>query len=85
MLCPSRRTVTRMIGIGDPDGEHPHDAYQRFLRAGTWTTARLWCQLVRLLLAHLELGERLVLDGSDSRSRSAKFPDALIHALAEAA
>jgi hypothetical protein len=59
-----------MIGIGDPDGEHPHDAYQRFLRAGTWTTARLWCQLVRLLLAHLELGERLVLDLDDTLSRS---------------
>ena len=26
VLCPGRRTLTRMIGIGDPDGEHAHDA-----------------------------------------------------------
>jgi hypothetical protein len=61
VLCPGRRTVTRMIGIGDPDGVHAHDAYHRFVRAGAWWMARLWCRLLGLLLAHLELGERLVL------------------------
>ena len=66
VLCPGRRTVTRMIGIGDPDGEHAHDAYHRFLRAGAWTMARLWRRLLGLLLAHLELGERLVLDLDDT-------------------
>ena len=55
VLCPGRRTVTRMIGISDPDGEHAHDAYHRFVRAGAWTMARLWCRLLGLLVAHLEL------------------------------
>jgi hypothetical protein len=31
VLCPGRRTVTRMIGVADPDGTHAHDAYHRFL------------------------------------------------------
>jgi hypothetical protein len=66
VLCPGRRTVTRMIGIGDPVGEHAHDAYHRFLRVGAWTMARLWCRLLGLLLAHLELSARLVLDLDDT-------------------
>lgn len=66
VLCPGRRTVTRMIAIGDPDGEHAHDAYHRFLRAGAWTMTRLWRRLVELLLAHLDLDELLVLDLDDT-------------------
>ena len=66
VLCPGRRTVTRMVAIGDPDGVHAHDAYHRFLRVGSWTMARLWCRLLGLLLAHLELGARLVLDLDDT-------------------
>ena len=71
VLCPGRRTVTRMIGIGDPDGVHAHDAYHRFLRVGAWTMARLWCRLLVLLVAHLELGKRLVLDLDDKSQSTA--------------
>jgi len=66
VLCPGRRTVTRMIGIGDPDGEHAHDAYHRFVRAGQWTMARLWCRLLLLLVATLELPKTLWLHGDDT-------------------
>ena len=40
VLCPGRRTVTRMIGVADPEGAHAHDAYHRFLRAGRVEDAR---------------------------------------------
>ena len=53
VLCPGRRTVTRMIGVADPEGAHAHDAYHRFLRAGVWTMAELWEALVRLLVPRL--------------------------------
>lgn len=53
VLCPGRRTVTRMIGVADPEGEHAHDAYPRFLRAGVWTMAELWQVLVGLLVTRL--------------------------------
>lgn len=43
VLCPGRRTVTRMIRVADPEGTHAHDAYHRFLRAGTWSLTALWC------------------------------------------
>jgi len=49
--CPGRRTVTRMITVADPEGEHAHDAYHRFLRAGKWSMTPLWCRLP-LLLVH---------------------------------
>src|SRR5207302_7234209 len=39
---PTRRTVTAMIRIADPQGRRAHDAYHRFLRAGAWSMARLW-------------------------------------------
>lgn len=59
-LCPGRRTVTRMITIADPEGKRAHDAYHRFLRAGAWNMGRLWCHLAVLLVAHLNLPQRLV-------------------------
>ena len=65
-LCPGRRTITRMIAVGDPDGEHAHDAYHRFFRAGKWTMAQLWCRLTFLLVTTLELPERVRLHGDDT-------------------
>jgi hypothetical protein len=53
VLCPGRRTVTRMIGVADPEGEHAHDAYHRFLRAGAWQMTELWRMLVGLLVPRL--------------------------------
>jgi hypothetical protein len=53
VLCPGRRTVTRMIGVADSEGQHAHDAYHRFLRAGAWTMTALWQTLVGLLVPRL--------------------------------
>jgi hypothetical protein len=65
-LCPGRRTVTRMITLADPEGEHAHDAFHRFLRAGKWSMAQLWCRLTLLLVATLELPKELHLHGDDT-------------------
>lgn len=65
-LCPGRRTVTRMITVADPQGEHAHDAYHRFLRAGKWSMVRLWCRLTLLLVATLDLPKELQLHGDDT-------------------
>ena len=46
VLAPGRRTITAMISAGDPDNVRAHDAYHRFVRAGAWSTARLWRALV---------------------------------------
>jgi hypothetical protein len=59
VLCPGRRTVTRMIGVADPEGEHAHDAYHRFLRAGAWQMTALWRTLVGLLVMRLASTEVL--------------------------
>ncbi|MDQ6783434.1 MAG: transposase [Actinomycetota bacterium] len=50
VLTPGRRTVTRMITVGDPEARRCHDAYHRFLRAGLWSMTSLWKSLaVRLV------------------------------------
>lgn len=66
VLCPGRRTVTRMIGVADPEGHHAHDAYHRFLRAGAWTMAELWQVLVGLLVTRLAPTGVLYIDVDDT-------------------
>jgi hypothetical protein len=66
VLCPGRRTITRMVDVADPDGVHAHDAYHRFLREGRWEMAQLWRRLAALLVGHLEGNLRLVVDLDDT-------------------
>ena len=49
VLCPGRRTLTRLYLLAEPLGERAHDAYHRFLRDGRWCLAALW----RLTAMHL--------------------------------
>ena len=42
VLCPGRRTLTRMIRMMLPRPRRAHDAYHRFLRVGAWSLAPLW-------------------------------------------
>ena len=51
ILCPGRRTVTRMIGLLEPRARRAHDAYHRFLRRGAWSLSDLWPILARGLAA----------------------------------
>ncbi|MDI6773550.1 MAG: transposase, partial [bacterium] len=66
VLCPGRRTVTRMIRVADPAGTHAHDAYHRLLRAGTWSLTALWRTLAGLVVATFPPSGPLVLDLDDT-------------------
>lgn len=66
VLCPGRRTVTRMIRVADPAGMHAHDADHRLLRAGTWSLTALWRTRAGLVVATLPPSGPLVLDLDDT-------------------
>ena len=74
-----------MIALADPDGEQAHNAYHRFIRAGAWSMAWLWCKLTVLLVASLDLPERLYLHGDDTHfhksgrkvNGAGSFPDTI--------
>ena len=66
ILCPGRHTVTRMIRVIDAEGDHAHDAYHRFLRAGTWSMTTLWKTAALGIVVALNLTEKLDLDLDDT-------------------
>jgi len=66
ILCPGRHTVTRIIRVIDAEGDHAHDAYHRFLRAGVWSMATLWKTAALAIVAALNLLEILDLDLDDT-------------------
>jgi hypothetical protein len=53
VLAPGRRTITAMIGAGDPAGLRSHDTYHRFVRCGRWSLEVLWRALVLALVKAL--------------------------------
>ncbi len=66
VICPGRRTVTRMLHVGDSDGEHAHDAYHRFFRAGRWAMTPLWKTLTLTMVAALKLTGAIMIDLDDT-------------------
>ena len=66
ILCPGRRTVTRMIGLLEPRTRRAHDAYHRFLRRGAWRMSDLWPILARGLVAAFASVGILPLDLDDT-------------------
>lgn len=66
VLTPGRRTVTRMITVGDPDGRRCHDAYHRFLRGGLWTMTALWKSLAVRLVEQCCPPGRVIVDCDDT-------------------
>lgn len=53
IVCPTRRTITAMIPLADPDGGRGHDAYHRFFRAGAWGLNRLFRAWAKVLVEAL--------------------------------
>ena len=66
VAAPGRHTITAMIGAADPDGERAHEAYHRFVRAGSWSTNALWKVLVVHLVGVLVANGTLALDCDDT-------------------
>jgi len=53
VVCPTRRTITAMIPLADPDGKRGHDAYHRFFRAGAWCMKGLFHAWAKVLVEAL--------------------------------
>lgn len=51
VLCPGRRTVTRMIRVLRTHARRAHDAYHRWFRAGVWGLPALWRILAQEMVA----------------------------------
>lgn len=66
VLSPGRRTITRMLTVGDPEGQRAHDAYHRLVRAGAWSMSCLWRALTVHLVAVLVPTGTVTVDCDDT-------------------
>ena len=67
VCCPSRHTITGLIGIADPEGRRAHDAYHRFFRAGAWRPELAWKAIATAAVRALYAGAKvLCLDVDDT-------------------
>lgn len=66
ILCPGRRTITRMLQLGDPEQTHAHDAYHRLVRTGAWAMRALWQRLAAILVPRFCATGPLLLDLDDT-------------------
>lgn len=66
ILCPMRRTVTAMLGFGDPEGKHSHDAYHRLLREGAWVCAELFQRWAAWVIAEHCARGKVILQTDDT-------------------
>lgn len=66
VLCPGRRTLTRIYQMAEPTGARAHDAYHRFFRCGAWHMSELWRLLALPLVQRFYPTGRVVLDLDDT-------------------
>lgn len=50
ILCTTRKTITRILPLADPQSIHAHDAYHRFFPDAVWASSQLWKHLAILLV-----------------------------------
>ena len=61
MLCPGRRTLTRLWSVIPDERRRCYSAYARWVREGKWSPDELWRLLVVQLVEHWAPNGRLVL------------------------
>jgi hypothetical protein len=66
VATPGRRTITRILTVGDPEGRRAHDAYHRFVRAGAWSMKALWQLLATHIVAMLVPAGAVTVDCDDT-------------------
>jgi len=66
VLCPGRRTITRMYALMEPRERRAHDAYHRFFRIGAWSMNRLWKLLAQRLVSRQYPSGAIPLDLDDT-------------------
>jgi len=53
VMCPGRRTITRLYALAEPYRSRAHDAYHRFIREADWHAAYLWRIVAELIVTAL--------------------------------
>jgi hypothetical protein len=53
VLCPGRRTITRLYALAEPLQSKAHDAYHRFIREADWHAVHLWKIVAKLIVTAL--------------------------------
>ena len=53
VLCPGRRTITRLYLLAEPMQSKAHDAYHRFIREADWCAGHVWKILGELMVTAL--------------------------------
>jgi hypothetical protein len=66
VICPGRRTVTRLYGFAEPFRRKAHDAYHRFFREADWRAGGVWKIVGELLVAALCETGIIVMDLDDT-------------------
>jgi DDE superfamily endonuclease len=61
VLCPGRRTLTRLWSVIPPAVRQRYGAYARFVREGRWEMDELWRRLVVHLVQHWVEGKQVIL------------------------
>ena len=50
-LTTARRSIVSMVDVMDPSTRGAHDAYHRFVRAGSWSLTACFLALAKLVIA----------------------------------
>ena len=66
VMCPGRRTITRLYGIAEPLRSKAHDAYHRFIREADWHAGHLWKIVAKLTVASLSKTGVIFMDLDDT-------------------
>jgi len=66
VMCPGRRTITRIYLLAEPARERAHDAYHRFFREGAWDMDALWELLAGFLVSRFYPRNAIPLDLDDT-------------------
>lgn len=66
VLCTGRRTLTGILPFADPERQHAHDAFHRFLPDARWNMDALWKRLTLLLVKLFAASGLIELDLDDT-------------------
>jgi hypothetical protein len=60
VICPGRRTITRLYALAEPLHRKAHDAYHRFIREADWHAGSVWKILGELMITALCTTEQVL-------------------------
>ena len=66
VMCPGRRTITRLYALAEPHRSRAHDAYHRFIREADWHAVHLWKIVAELMVTALCEAGAICMDLDDT-------------------